>query len=199
MLVRGSLLWHETRTHMVGGGEGRNGGNGGEEVGRGGTASSAGGIGWNLVRNIRDPPELGLRRGLQPSLWIWPCAHTFSKLNFDPPGWKGSHCRRQFSIFSPSAPLSLPLCPRYLPSLPPSAGSFLFLFTRRGRSHAYPTDTMLLDVGEFLERTCPPPSLPFPAKKGMPSPTQLLPRFSALRATWRRRVRRGPIKLLVPG
>lgn len=24
--------------------------------------------------------ELGLRRGLQPSLWIWPCAHTFSKL-----------------------------------------------------------------------------------------------------------------------
>lgn len=91
-------------------------GTAGGRWGEGGTASSAGGIGWNLVRNIRDPPELGLRRGLQPSLWIWPCAHTFSKLNFDPPGWKGSHCRRQFSIFSPSAPLSLPLCPRYLPS-----------------------------------------------------------------------------------
>lgn len=41
MLVRGSLLWHETRTHMVGGGgvEGR------REGGARGTASSAGGIG----------------------------------------------------------------------------------------------------------------------------------------------------------
>lgn len=25
--------------------------------------------------------ELGLRRGLQPSLWIWPCAHTFLRLS----------------------------------------------------------------------------------------------------------------------
>lgn len=62
-------------------------------------------------------------------------------------------------LFSLRPSISPPL--PALPSLPlpPSAGSFLFLFTRRGRSHAYPTDTMLLDVGEFLERTYPPPSL----------------------------------------
>lgn len=80
-------------------------------------------------------------------------------------------------LFSLRPSISPPL--PALPSLPlpPSAGSFLFLFTRRGRSHAYPTDTMLLDVGEFLERTCPPPSLPFPAKNGdaisYPTPPQV--------------------------
>lgn len=76
----------------------------------------------------------------------------------------------------PSISPPLPALPS-LPPPPPSAGSFLFLFTRRGRSHAYPTDTMLLDVGEFLERTCPPPSLPFPAKNGdaisYPTPPQV--------------------------
>lgn len=76
----------------------------------------------------------------------------------------------------PSISPPLPALPS-LPPPPPSAGSFLFLFTRRSRSHAYPTDTMLLDVGEFLERTCPPPSLPFPAKNGdaisYPTPPQV--------------------------
>lgn len=185
MLVRGSLLWHETRTHMVGGGEGRNGG----IAGWGGDGVVCRRYRVKFSAEYKGPSRAWPKAGFTALLVnLAVCAYIF-KTHFDPPGWKGSHCRRQFSIFSPSAP-SLPLCPRYLPFPPllPSSS-----FSRGGARATRPTDTMLLDVGEFLERTCPP-SLPL-RRKGC----QLLPRFSALRATWRRRVRRGPIKLLVPG
>lgn len=110
MLVRGSLLWHETRTHMVGGGEGRNGG----IAGWGGDGVVCRRYRVKFSAEYKGPSRAWPKAGFTALLVnLAVCAYIF-KTHFDPPGWKGSHCRRQFSIFSPSAP-SLPLCPRYLP------------------------------------------------------------------------------------
>lgn len=100
------------------------------------------------------------------------CAYIF-KTHFDPPGWKGSHCRRQFSIFSlyPTPVPSSPLC---------SVAGFFFLFTR-GRA-TRPTNGY--EPG-FLQNL-PPFPLGRPRRKGCTNSSQ----FSALYTTWRRRVRR---------
>lgn len=72
------------------------------------------------------------------------CAYIF-KTHFDPPGWKGSHCRRQF----PAPPLAAPRPPSPRDAL---RGCF-FLFTRGRATRTTPTDAWT----KASSRTLPPP------------------------------------------
>ena len=138
MLVRGSLLWHETRTHMVVAvreeTEGKWNGSGAAsgKRGAGGIASSVG-YRVKFSAEYKGPSRAWPKAGFTALLVnLAVCAYIF-KTHFDPPGWKGSYCRRQFSIFSlypTPVPSLLTLAP--VPVLCSAAGLLLLLllFTR---------------------------------------------------------------------
>lgn len=106
MLVRGSLLWRGTRTHTAaavreetvresGMGQCRKGGlrqGWGRRV-----APSSAGYRVKFSTEYKGPSRAWPKAGFTALLVnLAVCAYIF-KTHFDPPGWKGSHCRRQFS------------------------------------------------------------------------------------------------------
>lgn len=165
MLVRGSLLWHETRTHMVVAvreeTEGKWNGSG---VARSKGVASSVGYRVKFSAEYKGPSRAWPKAGFTALLVnLAVCAYIF-KTHFDPPGWKGSHCRRQFSIFS--------LYPTPVPSSAPLFRGWLLLPFHTGQSHA--SDQR---IRTRLSPELAPFSVRSSAKKGM---HQLLPVFCPL-------------------
>lgn len=117
------------------------------------------------------------------------CAYIF-KTHFDPPGWKGSYCRRQFSIFS--------LYSTPVPSLPALASLYApwlgccFFFFSHGAEPRVPTNGYV-KRGTRHSPELAPFSVRPSAKKGM---HQLLPVFCPFTPLGDD-ASDGPIKLLV--
>jgi len=108
MLVRGSLPWHETRTHMATA-ERREGMEGkGGKTGRG-VRKGVLSLSLFLSLSFSLSHSRGNMLGTLPRAWpkagftallvnLAVCAYIF-KTRFDPSGWKGPHCERQLSYF----------------------------------------------------------------------------------------------------
>lgn len=131
------------------------------------------GIGVKFSTEYKGPSRAWPKAGFTALLVnLAVCAYIF-KTHFDPPGWKGSHCRRQFSIFS-LFPSLLSLVPR--PLLPFHT------------SHGHASDRRIREPFQLPRGTGDPFSFffflldPPREERDAPTPPSFLPFYASRRA-----------------